>query len=258
MIDACSERLDENIDQELLPGAQRDGTKWIEITESQLKFEQLYPDTSAIDPANTTFEVHNCSRRLTAGSLNFQLIPILAHQGVPQAEFELLIEKDIGAKMDGLKLAMDDGLALRKWCQDNQSFINSSVQDDETELQCGLPDSTANRIIWFVEVCFSRIRLNIAINSQQHGFEPKKCRFLSDLTYRAASDYCNRLQSQLHFAVDKSTCAYMIADPLGVLEPDQVHFGFSTTENWNLAMLHDIDVLVARCPAHLPSDIQKV
>ena len=55
----------------------------------------------------------------------------------------------------------------------------------------------------------------------------------------------------------------MIADPLGILEEDEVHIGFSsvfrdTKSGFNDSMLHDLDILVARLPAHLPSDIQKV
>ena len=55
----------------------------------------------------------------------------------------------------------------------------------------------------------------------------------------------------------------MIADPLAVLEEGEVHLGFSTDfrdskSGFCETMLHDIDVLVARSPAHLPSDIQKV
>lgn len=55
----------------------------------------------------------------------------------------------------------------------------------------------------------------------------------------------------------------MIADPLAILEEGEIHLGFSSTfrdprSHWEEVMLHDIDVLVARLPAVLPSDIQKV
>ena len=60
-----------------------------------------------------------------------------------------------------------------------------------------------------------------------------------------------------------STNALIIADPLGILNEDEVHVGFScmfkdSKSGFNENMLHEIDVLVARSPAHLPSDIQKV
>lgn len=67
----------------------------------------------------------------------------------------------------------------------------------------------------------------------------------------------------MNIAVGKSTSALMIADPLGVLEPNEIHLCFSSKfrdpkSRWEDVMLHDTDVLVARLPALLPSDIQKV
>ena len=67
----------------------------------------------------------------------------------------------------------------------------------------------------------------------------------------------------MHIKVGQSTNAYMIADPLAVLEEDEIHLGFSSVfhdpeSGFDQSMLHDMDVLVARSPAHLPSDIQKV
>ena len=55
----------------------------------------------------------------------------------------------------------------------------------------------------------------------------------------------------------------MIADPLAVLEEDEIHLAFSsdftdTKSQFSATMLHGIDVLVAREPAYLPSDIQRV
>ncbi|KAJ5146229.1 RNA-directed RNA polymerase [Penicillium bovifimosum] len=51
-------------------------------------------------------------------------------------------------------------------------------------------------------------------------------------------------------------------NPYGILEPDEVHFGFSN--NWRDPqgqfednLLDGIDVLVGRLPAHVPSDIQR-
>ena len=67
----------------------------------------------------------------------------------------------------------------------------------------------------------------------------------------------------MNIGLAESTYAFMIADPLVVLEEDEVHIAFSSAfrdhkTGVDQTMLHDIDVLVARSPAHLPSDIQKV
>ena len=67
----------------------------------------------------------------------------------------------------------------------------------------------------------------------------------------------------MHIGLPESTYAFMIADPLAILEKDEVHIAFSSAfrddkTGVDQTMLHDINVLVARSPAHLPSDIQKV
>ena len=66
----------------------------------------------------------------------------------------------------------------------------------------------------------------------------------------------------MNIGVAKSTYAFMLADPLCVLEEDEIHLGFSSDfgdpkDICGDNLLHDIDVLVARCPAVLSSDIQK-
>ena len=67
----------------------------------------------------------------------------------------------------------------------------------------------------------------------------------------------------MNIGLAESTYAFMIADPLAILEEDEVHIAFSSAfrdhkTGVDQTMLHGIDVLVARSPAHLPSDIQKV
>lgn len=81
--------------------------------------------------------------------------------------------------------------------------------------------------------------------------------------YKVLKAYCLRLENRMKIGVGRSTFALMIADPLAILNEGEVHFGFSTVftdpiSGWSDSMLHDIDVLVARSPALLPSDIQKV
>lgn len=66
----------------------------------------------------------------------------------------------------------------------------------------------------------------------------------------------------MNIGIGKSTYAFMLADPLAVLEENEIHLGFSTSfrdpkDGWEQVLLHDTDVLVARLPAVLSSDIQK-
>ena len=220
---------------------------WIEITDAQLKFEGHPTDRVFPDPARMTFEVHSWAKTPVPASLNFQLIPILLDRGVPRDVFMTLLEEDLTAKVRDLELAMDSGIALRKWNQDNYSVLEERVRNKGIEMVGGLPDSLSERINWLVE----------------HGFEPKDCRYLKDLLFHSIKNYCLRLEDRMNIGVGKSTQALMIADPLAMLEENEVHLGFSTLfrdpkSGWAETMIHNEDVLVARLPALLPSDIQKV
>ena len=76
-------------------------------------------------------------------------------------------------------------------------------------------------------------------------------------------DYCLRLEERMNISIGRSTYAYIIADPLAILKEGEVHFCFSNTfddpkSGFSDVALDGLDVLVARSPSHLPSDIQKV
>ncbi|KAL9125558.1 MAG: hypothetical protein Q9217_005249 [Psora testacea] len=220
---------------------------WIEVTDSQLKFNSHSKDELAPDPARVTFEVNRCSTKLSPSFLNFQLIPILLNRGVPEAVFIKFLEEDLSVKVGDMEVAMDNGLALRKWNQENNSVTAERAAYCGIELQGGLPVSRAEKINWFVE----------------HGFEPKHCHYLKEQLFKAIHAYCLRLENRMNIGLGQSTIAFMIADPLAVLEEGEIHLGFSSSfrdpkSGFNQTMLHDLDVLVARSPAHLPSDIQRV
>lgn len=236
MVDALGETLHQN-----------SRGYWIEITDSQLKFEGPPADNVFPDPARMTFEVHSYARTLEPASLNFQLIPILLNRGVPREVFVRLLEEDLTAKVEDLEVAMNSGLAIRKWNQDSHSISEERARNKGIEMAGGLPDSLSERINWFVE----------------HGFEPKYCSHLKGLLFKSIHGYCIRLEERMNIGIGKSTQALMIADPLAILEENEVHIGFSTLfrdpkSNWADTMIHDEDVLVARLPALLPSDVQKV
>lgn len=220
---------------------------WIEITDSQLKFEGHNCDQWAPDPKRVTFEVQSFSKKLSAASLNFQLIPILEDRGVPYEVFKRLLEEDLTSRISELGDAMQSPLDIRIWNQENNSVTEERIQNNGIEMVGGLPLSLAEKINWFVE----------------HGFQPSTCRFLKDLLYQTIHDYCMRLENRMNIGLGLSTYAFMIADPLAQLEENEIHIGFShlfrdTKSGRNETMLHSIDVLVARLPALLPSDVQKV
>ena len=220
---------------------------WIEISDSQVKFEDgksTVPRlvSTLIRTEDLVFEVNDWVKRLAPSTLNFPLIPILQHGGVPAQVFMDILQEDLTTQVSNLQAAMTSGLALRLWNQRNNAAERADIM-----LQRGLPRTTAEKINWFID----------------HGFEPRSCKFLKDLLQKAISVYCQRLKEKLDVGIGQSAYPFIIADPLAVLEEDEVHLCFSTSFNdpksgFDKTMVHNRDILVARLPAYLPSDIQKV
>lgn len=131
---------------------QGNGEKWIEITDSQQKFEPHAWNYYCPEDELVRFEVHSFSKKLSSATLNFQLMPILANRGVDESVFDRLLEEDLTDKVSHLEAAMEDGLALRKWNQDNNSIAGERTQLEDIEMQGGLPLSMPEKINWFVEV----------------------------------------------------------------------------------------------------------
>ena len=127
---------------------------WIEITDSQLKFEGHAKDDYKPEPARVTFEVNAWAKKLSSSSLKYQLLPILMDRGVPPNVFATLLDQDLTARVGELAVAMDSGLALRKWNQENNPITGERAKYGGIEMQGGLPSSTAEIINWFTEVLF--------------------------------------------------------------------------------------------------------
>ena len=125
---------------------------WIEITDSQLKFKGHPIDDLHPEPARVTFEVNAWAKRLSSGSLNFQLIPILVDRGVPHSVFVNLLDQDLTARVGEIEVAMESGLALRKWNQEVNPITQERAKYGGIEMQGGLPASRAETINWFTEV----------------------------------------------------------------------------------------------------------
>ena len=125
---------------------------WIEITDSQLKFEGHLRDKLSPDPARVTFEVHDHSTPVSSSSLNLQLMPILIDRGVRAEELARLLQEDLTGKVANLEAAMDSRVALRKWNQENDSVTGDRVRYGGVKMIGGLPYSLAEKVNWAVEV----------------------------------------------------------------------------------------------------------
>jgi hypothetical protein len=218
---------------------------WIEITPSQLKFkpheEDLFDDT--FDPLRLTFEHINHSSKPSQSELHISFIPILVDRGVPQEVIAGLIKDRLDAERERLLQMLPNPVKLYHWLY-RQS---PSIADESPRWQAALPHSLPNKITLLL----------------QSGFLPEAEPYLASVVLRYIRQNQLWMEQKLKTPLGRATFLYGIADPLGVLEPGEVHVDFSSPfvdeiNGSTFRALSNMDLLVARQPACRYSDIQKV
>ncbi|KAI0146045.1 RNA dependent RNA polymerase-domain-containing protein [Hypoxylon sp. NC0597] len=221
---------------------------WIETTPSQRKWNCDY-----IEDDHRTFEVRSESRELKSANLNLQLLPILEDRAVDAALMKTQVgnfmRDSLKRDLDAQKAAMQDPVQFRVWVHENSpsSRRTERVKQRQVPFTAGLPSSREDIMSFLLD----------------SGFNPTELKFLSDIAWRMRMEKCQELQERLNVKVGRSTYAYMVVDFLGILEENEVHLGFSSKftdeqSGFSETFLHGMDVLVARTPAHYPSDIQRI
>ena len=170
---------------ELLP--QSKGDFWIEITDSQDKFEGHDCDKYSPEPARLTFEVNDYSKRLTSAYLNFQLLPILLHQGVDPEVFSKLLTDDLQREQEDSMQAMEIPIALRKRVQDNFDTTSERLACKGIVFQGGLPASLSEVIIFFLDVSVSKILKLNPVNPESMAICHKSVGFLRTASTKKSS-----------------------------------------------------------------------
>ena len=229
---------------------------WIEVSDSQLKYEWHDVDKTYPDKLRLTFEVSSRPISLRSARLNFQLLPLLISRGVPARLLEAYLTADIDEQVVRAKAATDSPRSLAAWCQERSPLQSRRKQDGSIEWQGAVPRNEIDRIQRLIE----------------SGFHPRECQYLHNLVYRAMKNYVSQIIDRMSISIDLSCYALCIADPFAVLEEDEVSFMFSRDFNGNYrdpsdstklrfrsdCFLLNEDVLVTRSPQHQVSDVQKV
>ncbi|KAJ4419828.1 hypothetical protein N0V82_004763 [Gnomoniopsis sp. IMI 355080] len=217
---------------------------WIETYPSQRKW---ICDES--EKAHRTLEVRSWSAELSSASLNIQFLPILEDRAKDPGEMKATFMRNMvlesEAEIEALKQALQHTELFRKWARDNTQPGPQRLTNRAVPFLGGLPDSYEDIMNFLVD----------------GGFEPMKLQFLQDLVFQKMRTKGDKMKEELKIKISKSTYAFILVDFWGVLEPNEVHLSFSSNfddRTDELSDLDGIDVLVARSPAHLPSDIQKV
>lgn len=221
---------------------------WIETYPSQRKWEC---GPRPAEDAHRTLEVRSWSAELAPASLNVQLLPILEDRA-PDAEgmraaFVRNMAAESEAEAEALRAALRQPELFRRWVR-QASPAQPGLQrlsGRGVPFLGGLPDGQDEVMTFLVD----------------GGFEPLRLRFLQDLVFQRQRQRAERMKEGLRINLARSTYAYMLVDFWGVLGPGEVHLCFSRFDDGDggeLSDLDGVDVLVARAPAHLPSDVQKV
>ncbi|KAI0382976.1 RNA dependent RNA polymerase-domain-containing protein [Hypomontagnella monticulosa] len=221
---------------------------WIETFPSQRKWNCDY-----VDEDHRTFEVRSESRELKSANLNLQLLPILEDRAINANLMKTQVGKfmrdSLKRDLDAQKAAMQNPTQFRLWVHENSSSSRRAerIKQEQVPFTGGLPSNREDIMAYLLD----------------SGFDPTKLKYLSDHARNLRKQKCEELQERLNVKVGCSTYAYMVVDFLGILEEDEVHLGFSSKfadeqSGFSETYLHGMDVLVARTPAHYPSDIQKV
>ncbi|KAK2748968.1 hypothetical protein FQN57_007251 [Myotisia sp. PD_48] len=221
------------------PGNRSQRGHWIKINSAQLKIQPPPCDERLrLDDHHLTFDVNDWSKALRPVNVNTQFLMVLQHGGVKKDYLASLVEKEADTYYAMMLdvLQSDDPVKCRRWVQQ----LGSSTDDIRKIDSNGLPANITDQIIMLLD----------------SGFLPSQLRFLRQQLDYLFEDHLRLLQD-LKIRIPESTYAYCIADPFGVLNEGEVHLAFSGIWEDRYWELVDIDVLVARAPAHLPSDIQK-
>ncbi|KAK2870547.1 hypothetical protein FQN49_003113 [Arthroderma sp. PD_2] len=211
---------------------------WIVINTSQLKIQPPPCDRSIqLDKHQLTFDVSSYAKPLHSVNLNIQFLMVLKNGGIKVEYLASIIHSVVEKYYNNFLRILQEGdaMACRAWVKE----FGGSGHKGPT-LTDGFPPDMTEQVKLLLD----------------GGFIPSKLRILRRLFKDYLSYFLDNL-GNLKIKIPQSTYAYCIADPYGVLKEDEVHLAFEDRWEDDSTDLDEIDVLVARAPAHLPADIQK-
>ncbi|KAK4188591.1 putative RNA dependent RNA polymerase [Podospora australis] len=220
---------------------------WISTYPSQRKWDC----DADCDVDHRTLEVRSVATELKSAGLNMQFLPVLEDRAKDKEAMRIAIANrlmdDLNKEFEGQKAALQHPLRLRQWVHENWSARPERLKTGSVQFLAGLPDKKEESLTYLLN----------------NGFDPCKQKYLQDIAFELQRQKTDTLINKLNIRIGCSAYVYMCVDFWGVLEEGEVHIGFSNKfrdegDDKSYTLLADCDVLVARSPAHFPSDIQKV
>ena len=222
---------------------------WIEVYPSQQKWNR---NDEEDDEFHRTFEVLSYSTKLKTHSVNEQLLLLLMNGANDKKDMERFMtaamEQCLELKLGEMDHALDNPQALRRWTRTSNPNTKERLNPNGISYKVSMPAVIEER-------------LNIMLDAH---FNSKNLLLMKEWITKLFTRKGEEIKTRLSIPIARSAYPLMVPDFWGVLDPGEVYIDFSTFTDidgvTDLAdSIRDGDhVLVARKPAHLPSDIQKV
>ncbi|KID96409.1 Rnai polymerase, partial [Metarhizium majus ARSEF 297] len=216
---------------------------WIVTYASQVKWDCDHEDSH-----HRTFEVKEWPKEPRPATLNQQFIPVLEAQAINPAKMRNSISahlrRGLLEELAAQKMAIEDPAEMRLWLQQGGGS-KPEGPDNGMAFLGGLPRDKEKEMAFLLD----------------SGFHPKSCKYLQERFLEVVKKRTEVLKAKMHICVPCSAYLLMVVDFSSTLEEDEVHVSFSTkfqVDGFCDTLLEEMDVLVARAPSHLPSDIQRV
>ena len=220
---------------------------WVETYPSQRKWDLEY-----VDQEHRTLEIRSWApEKLRSASLNLQFLPVLEDRAIDKQAMRQtigeLLDDNLRQGLSDQRQSLESPIEFQKWISVNSAHRLDRLARGHVPFQGGLPREDEE-----IMACM--------LNA---GFNPWRNQFLNKMAYDAQFQMCQKLSKKLNIKIGCSAYLFMVVDFLHVLEEGEVHIAFSDrfradTGDWEGTMVHGVDVLVARSPAHFTSDIQRV
>ncbi|KAF2828010.1 hypothetical protein CC86DRAFT_438904 [Ophiobolus disseminans] len=220
---------------------------WIEITDSQLKFEPPWEDRAddrRFNKHRLTFNLLKYSQAASATDLHISFIPILVDRGVLKSVVAKLMTDRLDDERRALLDMVSDPVTLYNWVtREGAATKDAGNVRWQAALPLSLPDKVKHLL--------------------RSGFNPEQAPYLASVLGRFLKQRQTWMEQKLRAPLGKATFMYGVTDPSGLLRPGEVHVHFSTpfTDKYtgnSYRNLNGLEILLARQPACRRSDIQKV
>jgi hypothetical protein len=221
---------------------------WIQLRPSQRKVVLRVEDTdeTQCEADRWCFGLVNWNKPASYTHIHKDFLPVLKDRGVSRETILAVIGDTVDLRIDEIREAIQDTAKFAIWSHEQHS--GQEFDGEQQRRQGILPAKNFSKCQFLMN---------------KAGYTPYTNHIVAKCAVSMIEDYLQKLRSSMSFVSIKSTFVFGIADPYGVLKPGEVHLSLSRplvdgTSQQRFDIFAGRDVLIARDPTLLGSDMQKV